>query len=151
LVAKSRGKTKEEIDAIGQGRIWDGAMAKKLGLVDALGGIDEAMAEAAKLAKIDGDYHAVYLEPEADQLTQFLNGLTQQSQSDYVTGYDIMARLSMSRQMGAGQIVTDLQRLVEARGVQAECLECSALAKDYRRSKDAETYIAKWMQALATP
>jgi protease-4 len=151
LVAKSRGKTKEEIDAIGQGRIWDGAMAKKLGLVDALGGMDEAMAEAAKLAKIDGDYHAVYLEPEADQLTQFLNGLTQQSQSDYVTGYDIMARLSMSRQMGAGQIVTDLQRLVEARGVQAECLECSALAKDYRRSKDAETYIAKWMQALATP
>jgi protease-4 len=49
-VAQARGKTFEEVDAIAQGRIWSGEDALKLGLVDALGGLDTAVATAAELA-----------------------------------------------------------------------------------------------------
>jgi len=51
--AEGRGKTKEEIDAIGQGRVWTGKRALDLGLVDALGGIDLAIETAAGLAKVE--------------------------------------------------------------------------------------------------
>ena len=51
-VAKGRKRTFEQVDAIAQGRVWSGAEAKKIGLVDKIGGMDEALAEAAKLANI---------------------------------------------------------------------------------------------------
>ncbi len=52
-VAKGRKKTVEQIDAIAQGRVWDGAKAKEIGLVDDLGGLDRAMSAAAKLAGLE--------------------------------------------------------------------------------------------------
>jgi protease-4 len=51
-VANGRGKTQAEIDSIGQGRVWAGSDAINIGLVDELGGIDEAINYAAELAKI---------------------------------------------------------------------------------------------------
>ena len=42
------------VDSIGQGRIWTGTQALKLGLVDRMGGMEDALAAAAKLAKLDG-------------------------------------------------------------------------------------------------
>ncbi len=50
-VAAGRKMTKEQVDKIGQGRVWTGTMAKQLGLVDELGGLDAAIAYAAKTAK----------------------------------------------------------------------------------------------------
>ncbi len=52
-VAEGRGMTKSAVDAIGQGRVWAGADALNIGLVDELGGIDEAIAEAAKRANLE--------------------------------------------------------------------------------------------------
>lgn len=51
-VSKGRGLTFEQVDAIGQGRVWSGADALKIGLVDKIGGMDDALKEAASLAKI---------------------------------------------------------------------------------------------------
>jgi len=51
--AEGRDKTKEEIDKIGQGRVWTGQQALALGLVDALGGLDVAIETAAALAEIE--------------------------------------------------------------------------------------------------
>jgi len=51
--AEGRGKTKEAIDSIGQGRVWTGNQALKLGLVDELGDMNVAVKEAAGLAKVD--------------------------------------------------------------------------------------------------
>lgn len=51
--SEGRNKTKEEIDAIGQGRVWTGKQALELGLVDLLGGIDTAITTAAELAEVD--------------------------------------------------------------------------------------------------
>ncbi len=51
-VAKGRKMSFEQVDAIGQGRVWSGNDALKIGLVDKIGGMDEAIKEAASLAKI---------------------------------------------------------------------------------------------------
>ena len=51
--AEGRGMTKEEIDRIGQGRVWTGARAKELGLVDELGGLDRAIEIAVEKAGVE--------------------------------------------------------------------------------------------------
>jgi protease-4 len=51
-VAQSRHTTPEKIDAIAQGRVWTGQQAKQNGLVDALGGLDAAVAIAKERAKL---------------------------------------------------------------------------------------------------
>ncbi len=54
-VAAGRKKPVEQILPIAQGRVWTGAKALELGLVDEIGGLDAAIAEARKLAKLDAD------------------------------------------------------------------------------------------------
>jgi len=62
-VAQARKKTVEQVDAVAQGRVWAGADALDLGLVDELGGYQRAIELAAELAKLDGDYTVTF--PEA--------------------------------------------------------------------------------------
>ncbi len=54
-VAKGRGKTDEEINTIGQGRVWTGTQAKQNGLIDEFGGLEKAIEIAKNLAGIDGN------------------------------------------------------------------------------------------------
>ncbi|PTR01356.1 protease-4 [Mucilaginibacter yixingensis] len=58
-VAEGRHKTQAYINSIGQGRVWTGTQALKLGLVDRLGNINDAVESAAKKAKLK-DYKLVY-------------------------------------------------------------------------------------------
>ena len=51
-VAEARNMSRDEVDAVGRGRIWTGRQAVEIGLVDALGGLREAMDEAKNLAGI---------------------------------------------------------------------------------------------------
>ncbi|MCC7096936.1 MAG: signal peptide peptidase SppA [Thermomonas sp.] len=51
-VAKARGRSLAQIEAVAQGRVWSGAQAKERGLVDAFGGLREAVADAAARAKL---------------------------------------------------------------------------------------------------
>ena len=51
-VAQGRGMSISEVDSLAQGRVWSGVDAKRLGLVDELGGLDDAITEAASLADI---------------------------------------------------------------------------------------------------
>jgi protease-4 len=61
LVARGRDMLPEEVDAVGQGRVWSGADAKDRGLVDELGQLDDAIAAAARLAGLD-EYEVRYIE-----------------------------------------------------------------------------------------
>jgi len=62
-VASGRNKTHEQVDAIAQGRVWAGADAHRLGLVDQLGSFNDAVKAAARRAKLT-DYAPEFLEPE---------------------------------------------------------------------------------------
>ena len=52
IVSKSRKKSREDVDAIGKGRVWTGQQALENGLVDELGGLDRALAKARALAEL---------------------------------------------------------------------------------------------------
>lgn len=52
-VSEGRNMTKAEVDAIGQGRVWTGEDAKELGLVDVLGGLEDAIEIAADMANLE--------------------------------------------------------------------------------------------------
>ncbi len=73
-VSSGRNKTRDEVDAVAQGRVWSGIDAKQAGLVDQLGSFDDAVRSAARLAKLaDGKYSVDYLEPKlswAQELAQ---------------------------------------------------------------------------------
>ena len=72
-VAAGRGKTPADIEPIAQGHVWVGAKAKELGLVDEIGGLDAALAEAQKLAKVDPKAD-VEVYPPAPTLRDVLHG-----------------------------------------------------------------------------
>jgi protease IV len=55
-VADSRKLPKNKVQEIAQGRVWSGAAAKQLGLVDEIGGLEDAVREAAKQAKLGDDW-----------------------------------------------------------------------------------------------
>ena len=64
-VATARKRRPEEIDSLAQGRVWTGADAKAAGIVDELGGIDDAIAAAAELAGLDDEeYDVRWMEQE---------------------------------------------------------------------------------------
>ena len=62
-VAQGRKKDINYIDSIGQGRVWTGSRALELGLVDRLGGLDDAIACAARMAKVSDYRLREYPEP----------------------------------------------------------------------------------------
>lgn len=62
-VAKGRGMTFDEIDSIGQGRVWSGADAIEIGLIDYNGGVVDAIAHAAMLADIDNTNPEIVIYP----------------------------------------------------------------------------------------
>ena len=55
-VSEGRRIPKDKVAEIAQGRVWSGAAALKIGLVDELGGLQDAVKCAAKLAKVEKDY-----------------------------------------------------------------------------------------------
>jgi protease-4 len=75
LVADSRKKTPEQIDAIAQGHVWTGQDAKANGLVDSLGDFDDAVAKAAELAKLKS-WHLVFWQDEPSMLDMVFNSVS---------------------------------------------------------------------------
>src|SRR6185312_3932004 len=61
-VASGRRETPEQINGIGQGRVWAGADARRLGLVDRLGTMEDAVKSAAQLAKVT-EYQVEFIQP----------------------------------------------------------------------------------------
>jgi protease-4 len=71
--AQARKTTAARIDEVGQGRVWTGAQAKERGLVDRLGSYRDALASAAKRAKLGEDYRVAYIERPVSRIERFLN------------------------------------------------------------------------------
>lgn len=70
-VAKGRGLTNSFVDSIGQGRVWSGTDAVRLGLVDLTGGLNDAVKIAAKMAGTE-KYRVVRLPQAREFLEKFL-------------------------------------------------------------------------------
>ena len=75
-VSDGRDMTTEDVDAIGQGRVWSGYDAKDIGLIDLYGGLETAIVIAAELAEVD-DYRVISLPKIEDPLTKIMKDLTE--------------------------------------------------------------------------
>ena len=71
LVARGRDMSKAEVEKVAQGRVWQGSKALELGLVDALGGVDVALTNAADLAGLE-QWTAIDLRRSLDPQSLFL-------------------------------------------------------------------------------
>ena len=70
-VATGRKKTREQVDAIAQGRVWAGSDAHRIGLVDELGSFNDAVKAAARRAKVSA-YATEFIEPELSWTEQLM-------------------------------------------------------------------------------
>ncbi len=78
-VAKGRNKTQAYVDSIGQGRVWSGEDALAIGLVDELGGLNEAIAYAASKAGVSAK-DVLELPELLDPIEEFLNDISGKSE-----------------------------------------------------------------------
>ncbi|MBB5606956.1 MULTISPECIES: signal peptide peptidase SppA [unclassified Janthinobacterium] len=72
LVAKARKTTPEKVNEVAQGRVWTGLQAKDRNLVDRIGSYGDALASAAKLAKLSPGYRVAYLEQESSNVDRLI-------------------------------------------------------------------------------
>jgi len=80
-VSEGRDMTFEAVDAIGQGRVWVGSDALEIGLVDEMGGLDEAIAEAVKQAELE-TYSIKEYPEQKDPIEEIINELFGQASID---------------------------------------------------------------------
>ncbi|AUW59550.1 signal peptide peptidase SppA [Sphingobium sp. SCG-1] len=125
LVAKARHKTPAQVDGIAQGRVWDGGTARQIGLVDRFGGLEDAIAEAARLAKIDADdAKPYYIEKAPDTFEQILDDWLNSDTQEAALPTDWLARQAWMQRQWALQAVADARGLITGGSVRAACLEC---------------------------
>ena len=146
-VAQSRHMTLARVNEIAQGRVWDGGTAHQLGLVDRFGTIDDAIAEAARRAKLDpAKVHAQYLEKKPGWGAEIARSLRDKDDDDSAAartgeggggGGDIFAQIAGNQRAMLAQAVGDVKRLTTIRGVQARCLECGGIGPSATGGGDA--------------
>ena len=145
LVSAARKLPVERVNEIAQGRVLDGGAARQLGLVDRFGSLDDAIAEAARRAKLDpAEATAVYLEKEpsfVDQLLRTMGGTEDQAGSP-----DAFSRMAARPQLVLARALADAQLILSGPAIQARCLECPVTPAPLRRSEKAS--LASWLQGL---
>ena len=107
--AEGRKMSKKEIEKIAEGRVWTGEAAKKIGLVDLLGGIDKALEIAVKKAKVEG-YTVVGYPDRKNVLQELLNSkpgnyiesrMLKSQLGDYYNGFSMLKNLEKADFMQA--------------------------------------------------
>lgn len=115
-VAAARERDEDAIDAVARGRVWSGAQAHERGLVDALGGLRDAVAKAAELAELPaGRYRLGWIEKPLSTFEKFIASFGADARARAVLEWSGVARLLGGSRTGA-QIGRDLQWLSEQQG-----------------------------------
>jgi protease-4 len=108
VVAAGRGMSQTNVDSLGQGHVWSGTDAAGVGLVDGFGGLNDAIKEAASLAKIE-TYRLVERPAAVDIYSRLLKEMSGEVREKIVT-----------RELGeAARYYYDLKEIISSRGVQA--------------------------------
>jgi protease-4 len=141
LVAASRKLEPARVNEIGQGRVWDGGSARQLGLIDAFGGLDAAIAEAARRAKISSP-SIVYLEKEPSWWDRLASDWSRpENEGD---GTDMLSRLAAKQRALAWAAIADARTLATGASIQARCLECGAAMPP----KTPDASLSRWLLGL---
>ena len=120
-VADGRKLTKEQVDAIGQGRVWSGTDAVKIGLADELGGLDDAIKYAAQLGKTSKYTTQNFPEYERklEDLFASLTGLPfARSKEEFIkeevgeANYQVIERLRRVSQLRGTQVIMPYEIII---------------------------------------
>ncbi|MDB4323899.1 signal peptide peptidase SppA [Crocinitomicaceae bacterium] len=109
-VAEGRGMTKEEVGVIARGRVWTGRDAKRIGLVDELGGIVDAIKYAAKQADIKDIKTLYYPEVKEDKLEALIE--------QFITESDMSTSISSELPVSLMKYYEHLKSLESIQGIQ---------------------------------
>jgi protease-4 len=124
IVAASRRKTPQQVNAIAQGRVWDGGSARQLGLVDGFGGMEEAIAKAAQLARLGDERDVQYLDPARSYREDLLEVFAGDESSDAPEARDPFAALARGPQQQLATAIAEVRAILAGPSIQARCLEC---------------------------
>jgi len=104
------GLEQADVDSIGQGRVWSGTDAIRIGLVDELGGIDDAVAYAAEQADIDSDdiKLGVYPEQKENKLLELMEAMGDE---------EVSAETSLKLKLEA--FIKSMDKIISTQGIQA--------------------------------
>ncbi|MDR6834356.1 MULTISPECIES: signal peptide peptidase SppA [unclassified Sphingopyxis] len=138
LVAKSRKQPLDKVQAIAEGRVWAGGTARQLGLVDQFGGLPAALAAAAKLAKVEGDFHAKYYEEEPSEFAKMLANWGKSEEETAAAPRGWFGIAAMNRQLTERRLMQDMALLTQTGSVQAACLDCRGYLPAVPRAGAAE-------------
>ena len=75
-VSEGRGLSVDSVESIGQGRVWTGEEALKIGLVDVIGGLDDAIEIAKNMADLGDEYRIVEYPEMEDPIQKLIKELT---------------------------------------------------------------------------
>lgn len=122
-VGEARKMSRDEVDRIGRGRIWSGADAQRLGLVDHLGGLEPAIAAAGELARLGKEPKVLWIEKERDWRQKLAQQMLESAVAIAPPRATLPASpLSASARLRA--VVAELESMAELddpRGVLAHC------------------------------
>jgi protease-4 len=146
IVAQSRHKSPADIDKIAQGRVWDGGTARQLGLVDGFGGMSEAIAKAAELAKLGDERGVRYLEQPVSFREQLLASLAGNS-DDESTSEDAFALFAGRPQQQLASALGEVREILDGPTIQARCLECPSIAPTQLHARDKSLFalLVEWL------
>ena len=143
IVAEARHKPPADIDRIAQGRVWDGGTARQLGLIDGFGGMDEAVAKAAELAKLDEDNRGLtYLEPEPGFADTLVEAFASDEESGDVPA-DALATLAPAPETLLSRAIVELRSILSGPTIQARCLECPSVGPAPRLSNQDRGWLTR--------
>jgi protease IV len=136
IVAQSRHKAPAQVDQIAQGRVWDGGTARQLGLVDGFGGMDEAIAKAAQLAKLSDDERGVrYLERPLTFKEELIELLASEEKDEGSASSDAFALFGSPEQRFA-EAIAEVRSILTGPRIQVRCVECPPVAPARIESRD---------------
>ena len=120
LVAEGRGMRPEDVDAVGQGRVWTGEQAREHGLVDMLGHLQDAIDSAAALAELER-FGVRYLEEPLSPREQLLHALLDD------LGFNGLGRIGGSATERLARELALLNSLTDPKHLYAFCELCGGL------------------------
>ena len=156
-VAEARKLSPQRVNEIGQGHVWAGGTAHQLKLVDRFGDLDDAIADAAKRAKLKGsDAGPHYFEPDHDRLSRLFEMLGDSDEDARISARigaktavprDWLSLAAVRQQQWAARAVRDLRSLVEGPAIRADCLECRSFGAPLSAQEAAKN--AGWLAGIA--